>query len=238
VSNDDKYAKRIADLLKMAESGDDAEATAAQEQAERLMARYGIDRAMAMSKGEAKNENIVEKTMAIDGIYGKAFVIGFYRVGKELNVKVLSSPRGKSKTIAYVIGYESDVDNALTLFTSLMLQAATSAGRALKADQFMSHVGSASDKFNFRRSHIVGFFDGAASRINGAKRQVFAETTGSELAVRSRSTDVDEWVQRTYGELSKGRGISVNYGYSNGVEAGKNAMTGESALRQKGQIGG
>lgn len=234
---DEKYAKRIADLLKLAESDDSAEAHAAAEHAERLMTRYGIDRAVAMAQGHAKDEPIIEKTMIIKGIYAKAFITGFHRVGLELNVKVLSSGRG-STLKAYLIGYESDVDNAMTLFTSLMLQSVSSAARALKNDSYISAVGTASQKYNFRRSHILGFFHGAATRINSTKRKVFQETTGSELVVLNRMDAVEKWVDRAYGELKKGRSMNINYGYHDGVEAGKNAMTGESQLRQKGQIGG
>lgn len=236
---DDKYAKRIADLLRMAESGDDAEAQAALEQAERLMTRYGIDHAVAMAAGEQRDETIVEKYMSLDGIYSRAIVIGFNGLGSVINVKVLNVPVPRTKRIrVLVIGYESDVDNAITLFTSLMLQAVNSATKAYKLEGYLKKYGTASEKFNFRRSHVVGFFHGARARIESTRLQVFTETTGSEIAVRERMTAVDEWVDNAYGELRSGRGISVNYGYHDGYEAGQHAMAGEPALKQRGQICG
>ena len=236
---DDKYAKRIADLLKIAEGGDDAEAQTALEHAERLMARYGIDRAVAMSRGEQHDEQIVQHRIELDGIYSKAYMLGASRVGPTINVKILMVNWPRSKRITLIVtGYQSDVDNFKTLFTSLMLQAVTSANRHAKEDTYFNYFTPA-QKFTFRRSHIVGFFDGAADRIQSTRLTVFSETTGSELAVRSRMTAVEEWVDQTYGQLgtTKTR-MNISTGYGSGVEAGRQAMTGEPQLKQRGQIGG
>lgn len=235
MSNDEKYVKRIADLLKMAESGDDDEARAAAQHAERLMARYGIDRAVAMSQAGTKNEAIVRKFVDLKGIYSKAFVIGYNTIGPVLNVQILVSGTGNTLR-ATVIGYESDVDNSITLFTSLMLQAQGSATKTLKND--WANYGNASEKFNYRRSHIVGFFEGARDRMENTRFQVFTETSGSELAVRDRMNDVADKVAEWYPELKMRRGMSVGNGYGSGVAAGRQAMTGESQLKQRGQISG
>lgn len=236
MEDQDKYAKRIADLLRIAERGTDEEAKTAQEHAERLMARYGIDRAVAMSKGEQKNESIVTKRITLEGIYATAFFHGAASVGRQLNVQVVGNT-GRSHGYLTFIGFESDVRDFETLFTSLMLQSMTSARKAMKGTAHAVY-GTASDKFKFRRSHILGFFDGAAQRIASNRRQVFTETSGSELVVRSRMDQVEKRMNEMYPDLKASRGLTVTYGYGGGVEAGRNAMTGESQLKQKGQIGG
>lgn len=232
---DDKYAKRIADLLRMAEAGDDAEAQTALEHAERLMAKYGIDRAVAQSKGTVKDEAIVEKRISFDGIYHKAFLMGASALGNQMNVRLLNYTFGRKVTLL-IIGYESDVDNFITLFTSIMLQSVTSANKAIK-DVYMVDLYKPSEKFNFRRSHILGFFSGAASRIQRNRQQTFTETSGSELAVRDRMTEVEKKVTELYPDVqSRSTKMKISGGYSGGYEAGQNAMTGDKALKQKGQL--
>lgn len=231
-----KYAERIANLLKMAESGDDAEAQAAQEMAERLMTRYGIERAVAMAQGEQRDEQIITEAVKVKGIYAKVFAEGIASVARQLNVETVWHSWRNEYRIKFV-GYESDITSVKTLFTSLMLQSVSSATKALRDEYVINKYGSASNKFNFRRSHILGFFHGASDRIASTRRQVFTETTGSELAVRDRAVAVRDKLNELFPSVRAAKGTQVNAAYYDGVESGRNAMTGEAQLKQKGQIG-
>lgn len=179
------------------------------------------------------------------------------------NLRVLQSKgRGQRSTI-YIIGHESDVHRWEILFTSLSLQAHSACAKWVRderkagrwsdswwAEQLTPYGSYGPDfkattetfptvgqihheKFKARRQFLISFAHAVRYRLESMHRETVAETTGAELALRDRSTLVDDWMNEKYPSLgkSRGRGIGWNYhGADAGQRAGRNASLGENNL--------
>jgi hypothetical protein len=237
----DKMMNRIQALLAKAESTTSThEADAYSAKAEELMLAYGIERSMLDAKKGSHSDKIVTKHMYFTGSYDSALVTLAWSTCRSLgtvqNLLTKSGwdPNTKKKAQAlYLIGYESDVDAAIVLITSLQLQALSAQKRwwsTFDGKQFMSGM----DKFVERRSFIEGFGRGAAARIKETMSK--AEATyeqehgeGCLVPVKNhRAQSIDAYISETY-NVSKGRGGNRRggmHGGGAGQAAGRNADTG------------
>lgn len=236
-----KREARIAQLLRKAESASPEEAEALTELAEKLMLQHGINQAVINAKrlGQDRTaEKIVEKIVTVTGIYAKATLIGYSTIGTVLGLKVLGSS-GKEICI-YLIGYEADVDQAITLLASLQMQAVVGLRNWWGNQTFRP---SGMDGYKARRSYVVGFYAGAARRIEANRLTVISEVNaaqggGSELVLVDRAAAVEKWTNDRYTKLRKSRGMQVTGGYGAGVADGRNANTGDKSISIPAGIGG
>ena len=255
---DNKYAARISALLAKAEATDsDEEAQAYSAKAAELIARYGIEQAeidaLREARGEAKGK-IIEKILWFGGVHALGLATGSHMV-------VVSASGGTVKTVrslrphtdirnvtgkrddpsrdnrkGYYLalyGYESDVVQMEILLASLTLQALGALRRYLKTDAYDLSVRWSSAAV-VKRSFVEGFFDGAAGKIEESRRNVLQEMSslGTELALRDRSKDVNDYLQKKYPKLRKSRRTAYSsQAHSSGYHAGRNADTGQSRIR-------
>ena len=246
------YADKINKLLRKAESTTFAEERDAYlEKAQKLMTLWGIDEAMLADRADKPREEIIKDTVEFGGIYKSAlFKLATYPAGLH-NVRTLYHNRtwGENKAVVItLIGFESDVRRVKMLATSLQLQAL----QALKTDskQFIQDWMSGMEKFKARRSFVDGFCQGVYARLQNAvraaeqedaiNRAAAANTTveeaSSEVAIvmRSRRDQVNDWMDREYGQLRTVRTGGYQSGgmgaRAAGEAAGRRANTGDTGL--------
>lgn len=234
----DKKIELIAQLLAKAESTTPEEAEALTAHAERLMVKYGIEQAVInerRAKSGSSDEKIVQEGITFSGAYRleMAHLGGMVAHGLG-NIRCLLSTFKNKSVVLYLIGYESDVNQAKILIASLQVQSlvATRAWWKLNKNDFSLH--SAYDQEAARRSFTRGFGTGAGARIADSRKQAVQEVgSGAELVLVSREAKV----QGYFDNLAKGKrrargGKGDSYASVQGYRAGQNANTGGSAVTQ------
>lgn len=233
------YQAKIEAMLRSAEdaakAGREAERDAFQAKADELILKWGIDVAMLNVSGKTKRENIVTKSVECGGIYGKKLVLLAHWVGS-----AMGTVTGYVSGDTYVfVGYASDTERAALLYTSLQLQGLTSMQAWWRgqqgSDPHLIATMSNMEKYIARRSFVEGF----ASTSTDKLRRQFVKTvseagTGTDLVLRNRKTDAEQWIADNVSTRTTRAGRSkrdIN-GASAGREAGRNADTGAGRLGQ------
>jgi hypothetical protein len=235
---------KIAALLTKAESTTPEEAEALTEAAEKLMLRYGLERAAIDARREAgtRGEEIIEVRVTYPGSYGPQLVTFGHRIAMALGgIQVIQSPKTRySDAVMYLIGFEGDVRAAQSLIASLNLQAKVACDAWWKTydrKEWLDRHNRSKERWSF----MLSFASGAAERIRRNKRVAVEEAgTGTDLVLASRKDQVEAWVGEHYSGLRAGR--ARNFGgsssaYVAGVSAGRNARTGEAAVTTPAGIG-
>jgi Protein of unknown function (DUF2786) len=243
---DEKMAARIALLLRKAESTTPQEAEALRDHAYRLMTRHAIDSMTVRAKAAGADvtpEEIVKSTMTFASWLGPTFVDIVHRIACAWgDVQVIRERVSGTKTLCYLVGYESDVRAVETLATSIVLQA-----RA-ELDTWWSELkdtgrtrGMSSHATGMlRRDYLLGFGVGAGEKLRSVREKVVDEaeraTPGTAVALIDRAEAVSRYVQDTW-KLRQGRGPSVRpNSYAAGAEAGRQANVGGTELNGRRSI--
>lgn len=255
---DNKYAARISALLAKAEATDsDEEAQAYSAKAAELITRYGIEQAeidaIRAAKGEAKGK-IIEKYIWFGGTHSLGLVSGAFSVVAAASggtVKALRSlravnefrgltggrqdPNRDTRKGYYLtlIGYESDVEQLEILISSIMLQSLNALRRYLKTRDYRAATIWESAGV-VKRSFVEGYFDGAAEKIRTSRREVLDEvaSSGTEIALRDRAQEVNDFLKIAHPKMRNARQRNwSSTAHSVGHEAGRNADTGQSSIR-------
>lgn len=238
----EKKIDLIAQLLAKAESTTPEEAEALTEAAERLMVKHMIDQATIdarRSKSGKTKEQIVERSMEFKGAYRLEMehLAGSVMYGLG-GLRGMKQTHGNKSITFWVIGFESDVDQAYTLIQSLHIQA-TVAVRSWWREHKSSYAGHTTyEQEAARRSFMRGFGTGAGKRILDSKSDIVAEaTSGTELVLVNRDAEVQEHMDgknTRKGRAHSGRtdGSAMGRGYA----AGQKANTGGTAVGQRGRI--
>lgn len=252
----ERYATKIAGLLRKAESTTPEEAEALIEKAQALMEKYALEQWMIAQRTDAAAEKIVERAVYYHGYYGPAhFAIGS-AIAEANDCKVLVSKFDNNTTL-YVLGFESDAERVIMLDSSLQIQARAALAVAEKEEDFFQSWMSTHRRCLQRRTFLIGFAEGLQDRLDRARatgrREYVQErvedgesaeevATGLALVVRSRADRLNDWYDQKYGNLkSRGMGGTKRTGsYSArkaGQRAGRNANTGSAGnLRSRKQL--
>lgn len=236
----EKKIDLIAQLLKKAESTTPEEAEALTAAAERLMVKYAIDQAVIDARRikEGKtHEKIVQLPIIFEGVYRNDLLdLGasvIYALGE---IRALQSKRPDHTTL-YVVGFESDAQQAEVLIRSLHMQAMV----ALKAWWYEARY---TPRYEFmrdaakkqaRRQFIRSFGYGAAARIRESKRLILDEmSSGTDLVLVDRGQKVQDFVDGMTLRPNRDKGFKhYDHGAATaGNEAGRNANTGGRAMTQ------
>lgn len=228
-------------MMKKAETTTPEEAEMIQAKVEKLMIQLGIEDIMSMTE-DKKNEDIVTDEFPFEGVYAPAWVRMAYAIvtalgnleGIASDVYVNYKKKGMRLTI---VGYQSDVKRARTLIESLCLQCLTAVSVHMKT---VPNYCSASQKYNVKRSFIMGFGVGAGERIKVTRHNVVEETNdstpGTALVLAERGTIVRQRYEEMFTSTRTMRSTKVVIGgYSEGKAAGRVARTGESEVSKNGQ---
>lgn len=216
---------RVRALLAKAESTeypDEAEALTAK--ATELMARHGIESALAAERAPVQ-ETVKRMTVTIDTPYTqqKSNLLGW--IAEVFRCRAIQHVSGRTVESVSVFGFASDLETVQMLYTSLLLQA----GRELVA----TPVPWGEHPAAYRRSWLHGFATVVTSRL----RQVHAVAveehggTGTELVLADRAALVNAHVTTMFPDLVKGRRPSLSgSGRRAGAHAGRRADIGLSRV--------
>lgn len=225
----DKIRDRIAKLLALAESSNPHEAELATKQAERLMVKWGIE---AATLEQGKTDDIVEVSRNYTGPYTLAEIGFVQHVCLGLgNLRFLQS-QYKDQRTAYLIGHKSDVERAEMLLNSLEVQARAALWDWWRTAPERTEL-SGWDGYKARRQFLVSFAYEVSRRLWDLRKETIEETgkSSTELVLVSRQEKVDQWVDETYPDLRRTRGMhGSSFGASAGRAAGSRASLGEKSV--------
>lgn len=214
------------------------ESEAYQAKAADLMTKWQIDEAMLANDSRVVTDTIVKRTVQVAApkIYQDEFVVvavsvaagfGLQQLIKREHVKqgdryvVSKSGKFETRPLALLIGFTADLDvieQVIYLVHAQVTSAWTKYGTTLPGYL------TPSEKYNAKRSFLVGFASRIEDRIRASRKSVIAEITethgtGTELVLLDREKQVDAWIAAN---VTLGRGKSKRYG-SNGMGAGSAA---------------
>lgn len=222
MTENDGKLNQVRALLAKAEATDNpAEAEACNAMALKLMAKYGIDAALAAQR-EHRSIKPIDRIFDIPSPYASPKSTLLHRVVEALGCRAVTlSGTGRSKV--HVFGMESDVEMVDMLYTSLLLQATHGAARV---ESETDHYGRATTR-SARSSYLIGFGNTVAPRLLEAYSQAKAEaekTPGTDLVLASRDLVVGAAVSAKYPSLRKLKVVVRNSGgYERGQAAGRKA---------------
>lgn len=243
---------KIAKLLRLAErAGTPAEAEAASRAAERLMLKWGIEEAVIRSRmsGDAKPESIVTKGIKFPAAYVKARITVASCVvrgmGGMRSYMTRYNPDDPKGMTFQIMGFESDVDRAITLISSLLLQA--DSAQAAWWKDYRKAEGKymkSSEQFRARRQFLMSFGWAVEKRLKEMRAEEVQDAikkesqgTGTSLVLLNREQAVDAEFSKM--SLRSGRAMKGSFaGSSEGRAAGAKANLGGKGLGgSRGAIG-
>jgi len=227
---------RVRKLLAKAEDEGcpPTEAEALTAKAAELMARYGIDRAL-LGALRPETDKPTSRAFTLDNPWGdvkRHLLAGLASVMRCQCVQTKSGRGAAETTVLRVFGYQSDIDRAELLFTSLLVQQA----RAL-ASQAVPGYGS--EARTWRRSWMLGFNSAVVARVRAAEEAAAksSEDSGEEaggmssaLVLADRSLVVRSLVSSQYPRLRKARVTYSGDGYGDGYREGQKADIGTTRI--------
>jgi len=240
----DDLLDRVRKLLAKAEDEGcaPAEAEALTAKAAELMARYGIDRAL-LGALRPETDRPADRVFTLGNPWGdvKRHLLAGLATALRCQCVLI---RGETGARLHVFGYNSDLERADILFTSLLVQMA----RAL-AGQPVPGAGGAARAW--RRSWMLGYCSAVVSRVRAAEEAAAAGPAAgaaadggaggqsAALVLADRSLVVREQVTAAYPRLRATRVTYSGSGYGAGYREGQRADIGSQKLgsRPAGAIG-
>lgn len=223
------YTAKVQALLTKAErAATEHEAEAFQAKAMELIAKHGIDQAMLDAKRQSeggKAEDVVIKYVTIRNPYSeiKARMVAWVVMNMRCRAVLNPDRTGRSTGRVTVIGFESDVERAIQLVTSLLLQ-------------LTAQVGKQRDPWNYtpvrtyRNNWAAGFAVSVSNRVRDyetrAQKTAESDSDGpsTALVLVDRKAAVEKFYDNQFGHLNKAKTAKLGgHGYMQGVVDGKNA---------------
>jgi hypothetical protein len=232
----DDLLDRVRKLLSKAEDEacPPAEAEALTAKAAELMARYGIDRAL-LGALHPETDRPADRVFTLGNPWGDVKRHLLAGLATALRCQCVQT-RHETGTRLHVFGYNSDLQRADILFTSLLVQMA----RALAAQPVPAYGGAARA---WRRSWMLGYCSAVVARVRAAE-EAAAAAGGAEagdsaggrsaaLVLADRSLVVRRQVTAAYPRLRKTRVTYSGSGYGDGYREGQKADIGGAKLRSR-----
>ena len=227
---------RVRKLLAKAEADGvtQHEAEALTAKAAELMARYGIDRAL-LGALHPETDAPADQVFDLDNPWAavKAHLLAGLASALRCQCILLSRPDPGSRV--HVFGYQSDLERADILFTSLLVQMA----RALAAQPVPAFGGGAKA---WRRSWMLGYASAVVGRVRAAEEAAVADASASgarqsgpstALVLADRAMTVRRHAEKAYPRTRKTRVTYSGNGYQAGYREGQKADIGGAKVRSR-----
>jgi hypothetical protein len=241
MTEQEKYAGKIAKLLAKAESTTPEEAEACIAKAQELMTAYAISEALVDKARGVERDEIGQREFPFVGIYRMATVNIAYGVLAANNCKsVYQENRGgwpetvtvdgkdyMDSTIVVGTGFQSDLERGSLLISSLMVQAVRDLKAWERSESSLGWVGR-SAAYKMKRQFLFSWAATVRARLMEAKRagektaaaeeakraRVAADeaTESVALVLRDRKDRVEDWFDKRYGKSLR----TVHRNYSSG----------------------
>ena len=267
----DKYLAKIAGLLRKAETTDNEhEADAYLQAAQRLATLASVDLAVARAHTTAREKRPVptQRTITVGeaGRRGlRTFVHLFLEIGRANNV---TCDIARDSTRVYAYGFDTDIDAAEALYSSLVVQMVRASDEYIKSRRYTQETvgrwvtvppgpGSwrrATQEWQERPVHAstarVNFQQAFAARIGArlkqakqqAQQQAVAAdvsgTSGVELVLRAREVELADHYRSTSTARGHWRGRSATAGYSELASRAGDRAGSSARLGREQAIGG
>lgn len=223
------WKRKITAMLAKAErTENEHERDAFMKAAEKLMVRLGIHRAELEAVGEAQKEKIVEVSRVWRGNYSIVMLLFTYDVAMGFgDLTVLQATRSAVHRTSFIIGPKSQVEEFMVLINSLELQSLSALKRWQKETRVERADLTDMEKYIQHRSFLAGFGSMVSRRLLAIRKtEEQSMSTGAELVVADRRSDIQAWVDEQYPNVGKSRG-GTKYSDAGsrmaGQEAGKKA---------------
>jgi Protein of unknown function (DUF2786) len=229
--------ERVRKLLAKAEADGvtPAEAEALTEKAAVLMAKYGIDRAL-LAAARPDTDRPDSRLIDVPNPWAdvRAHLLAGVVTAMRCQCVLLPATGGKR---VHVFGYQSDLERAEMLYTSLLVQMAH--GLAVAAVPPAARSVRA-----WRRSWLLGYTSAVISRVRAAEERAASEAgrTGTdregpstELVLADRSLVVRRHCEEAYPSTRRLRITYSGSGYRSGYAEGERADIGGKRLRPGGR---
>jgi hypothetical protein len=239
-----KLLAKAADPAATAEEADIYNVKAAE-----LLVRHGIDEALLAASGNGPGEQIEAREIAIERPYGLSKGNLLHAVAKVNNAEVVLTTVGKGSwaTVhhATLVGYPSDLDRVVFLYTRLLMQAAP-----LMLKKPPVEIDSDGQRWTlntsaYRYDLLEGFRVAVQQRLQAAHdrtvQEVQAQDGGQSVALvlRSRAWDVEAFVANTLSDAKAGaRRTPGQSGFARGYQAGRNADLQHTRVDGRKQVDG
>jgi hypothetical protein len=219
---------RVRKLLAKAEdeSCTTAEAEALTAKAAELMARYGIDRAL-LGALHPETDKASDRVVNLENPWADVKVTLLAGLAAALRCKCVQLQRDGGVTRIHVFGYQSDLERADILFTSLLVQM----HRGLARQEV---PGQGPRARAWRRSYLLGFAVAAGRRVLASEEVAVAEAAGAQpaggpgaaLVLADRGRAVERQVREKYPRMRSKRVTYSGGGYQAGHADGQRADIG------------
>lgn len=234
---DNDLLERVRKLLVKAEdegcSQEEAEALTGM--AAKLMAKYGIDRAL-LGALHPETDRPADRKFTLGNPWGDVKRHLLAGLAAALRCQCVQT-RAAEGTWLHVFGYTSDLERADILFTSVLVQMA----RALARQSVPGYGGEARA---WRRSWMLGYCTAVVARVRAAEEAAVSTAAASAaggaaapgqsaaLVLADRSLVVRQQVAAAYPRLRRARVTYSGGGYGDGYREGQKADIGGAKLRQ------
>lgn len=208
------------------------EAEALTAKAAELMARYGIDRAR-LGALHPETDKPADRVFDLDNPWAsvKAHLLAGLASALRCQCVLVTRPIPGSRV--HVFGYQSDLERADILFTSLLVQMA----RALAVQPVPTTGGQAKA---WRRSWMLGYCSAVVSRVRAAEDAAAkdADHAGPDadggpstaLVLADRALTVRRQAEQAYPRTRKTRVTYTGSGYTDGYREGQKADIGGAKI--------
>lgn len=234
-----KIRKLLAKAEDPATTPEEAETYTAK--AAELVAAYGIDRAL-LANVDPDSDTVGDRVVTLDAPYGRDKADLLATVATALRCHVVSRQRwvdGQKELSLHLFGFDSDLERAELLYTSLLLQAVGALGRAVAPPGETLAA--------YRRSWLAGFTRAVGQRLRQAERAAeqaragegssmeasgASGSRGLALVLADRGAQVQQAVQAEYPNLGRARRRTLSgSGAGSGWAAGQRADLGGTRVR-------
>ncbi len=223
---------RVRKLLAKAEdeSVTPPEAQALTAKAAELMAKYGIDRAL-LAAARPETDQPANRMIDVDNPWGRVKAHLLSGLGSALRCQAIML-NSSSGTKVHLFGYQSDLERADLLYTSVLIQM----WHGLAGAQVPAWSRSARA---WRRSWLLGFATAVISRVRAAEHAAACQATapaaasGAEtaLVLADRTLVIRRNVEQAYPVTRTAKVTYSGSGYRDGYAKGQRADIGTSRLQ-------
>lgn len=208
------------------------EAEALTAKAAELMARYGIDRAL-LGALHPETDSPADRVFDLDNPWAAVKAHLLAGLASAMRCQCILLSRRDPGSRVHVFGYQSDLERADILFTSLLVQMA----RALAAEPV---PGAGSGAKAWRRSWMLGYASAVVARVRAAEETAVADATAAgaatdgpstALVLADRAMTVRRHAEHAYPRTRKTRVTYSGNGYQAGFREGQKADIGGAKVK-------
>ena len=210
------------------------EAEALTAKAAELMARYGIDRAL-LGALHPETDSPADRVFDLDNPWAAVKAHLLAGLASALRCQCILLSRRDPGSRVHVFGYQSDLERADILFTSLLVQMA----RALAMEPVPAAGGGAKA---WRRSWMLGYASAVVARVRAAEEAAVANAadgdtaphgTSAAVVLADRAVTVRRHAEQAYPRTRRTRVTYSGNGYQAGYREGQKADIGGAKVRSR-----